>query len=157
MNLPNMKEAKKRTCNKVNIKYDDYDITEEMENLGKDKNYLILTYGCQMNEHDSENIAGIMEDMSYTKVDNMEDASVIIVNTCAIRENAHNKAEGMLGRIKHLKEKRRDIIVILCGCMAQEEGLVNKINNYKWIDIITKRRNVNISSFCYIFTNVVFF
>jgi len=141
MNLPNMKEAKKRTCKKINIKYDDYVMNEELEVLGEDKNYLILTYGCQMNEHDSENISGIMEDMSYTKVDNMEVADVIIVNTCAIRENAHNKAEGMLGRIKHLKESKKDIIVILCGCMAQEEELVNKIKDYKWIDIICGTHN----------------
>ena len=141
MNLPNMKEAKIRTKNKVSIKYDDYFMDSELENLGKDKNYLILTYGCQMNEHDSENIAGIMEDMSYTKVEDMDNADVIIVNTCAIRENAHNKAEGMLGRIKHLKETKKDIIVILCGCMAQEEGLVNKIKNYKWIDIICGTHN----------------
>ena len=141
MNLPNMMDAKKRTSEKTKIKYDDYVMNEELETLGKDKNYLILTYGCQMNEHDSENIAGIMEDMSYTRVDDINDADVIIVNTCAIRENAHNKAEGMLGRIKHLKETRKDIIVILCGCMAQEEGLVNKIKNYKWIDIICGTHN----------------
>ena len=141
MNLPNMMEAKKRTNNKVSIKYDDYVIDSELEMLGKGKNYLILTYGCQMNEHDSENIAGIMEDMSYTRVNDMELADVIIVNTCAIRENAHNKAEGMLGRIKHLKETKKDIVVILCGCMAQEEGLVNKIKGYKWIDIICGTHN----------------
>ena len=141
MNLPNMIDAKKRTSNKTIIKYDDYFMNEELETLGKNKKYLILTYGCQMNEHDSENIAGIMEDMSYTRVENMDIADVIIVNTCAIRENAHNKAEGMLGRIKHLKETKKDIIVILCGCMAQEEGLVNKIKNYKWIDIICGTHN----------------
>ena len=141
MNLPNMKDAKKRTKDKVSVKYDDYYIDNELENLGKDKKYLILTYGCQMNEHDSENIAGIMEDMSYTRVSDIDDADVIIVNTCAIRENAHNKAEGMLGRIKHLKETKKDIIVILCGCMAQEEGLVNKLKDYKWIDIICGTHN----------------
>ena len=141
MNLPNMIDAKKRTNKKVRIKYDDYDMNSELEMLGKDKTYLILTYGCQMNEHDSENIAGIMEDMSYTRVEDMDNADVIIVNTCAIRENAHNKAEGMLGRIKHLKETKKDIIVILCGCMAQEEGLVNKIKGYKWIDIICGTHN----------------
>ena len=141
MNFPNMRDAKIRTKNKTVIKYDDYVMDSELEVLGKDKKYLILTYGCQMNEHDSENIAGIMEDMSYSRVDDMDCADVIIVNTCAIRENAHNKAEGMLGRIKHLKESKKDIIVILCGCMAQEEGLVNKIKNYKWIDIICGTHN----------------
>ena len=140
MNLPNMKEAKKRTSKEVRILYDDYNINN-YNDLGKDKSYLILTYGCQMNVHDSEYISGIMEDIGYTNTTDLEKADVIIVNTCAIRENAHNKAEGMLGRIKHLKETKNDIIVIFCGCMAQEEGLVNKINKYKWIDIICGTHN----------------
>ena len=140
MNLPNMLDAKKRTKEESKILYDDYNINE-INDLGKDKKYLILTYGCQMNVHDSEYISGIMEDIGYTKTEDMNKADVIIVNTCAIRENAHNKAEGMLGRIKHLKETKEDIIVIFCGCMAQEEGLVNKIKDYKWIDIICGTHN----------------
>ena len=140
MNLPNMMDAKKRSNKEVKILYDDYNI-DNIENIGKDKKYLILTYGCQMNVHDSEYISGIMEDIGYTKTEDMDKADVIIVNTCAIRENAHNKAEGMLGRIKHLKEEKEDIIVIFCGCMAQEEGLVSKINKYKWIDIICGTHN----------------
>jgi len=137
MNLPNLKEAKVRNKSEVKYLYDDY----ESYNLGENLKYLILTYGCQMNEHDSENIAGIMEDMGYTRTSDMFDADVIIVNTCAIRENAHNKAEGMLGRIKHLKETKKDITVIFCGCMAQEEKLVNKIKNYSWVDIICGTHN----------------
>ena len=140
MNLPNMKEAKVRTSKKVDILYDDYN-KDVISDIGKNKKYLILTYGCQMNVHDSEYISGIMEDMGYTKTEDMEDANVIIVNTCAIRENAHNKAEGMLGRIKHLKETKEDIIVIFCGCMAQEEKLASKIKDYKWIDIICGTHN----------------
>ena len=140
MNLPKMIDAKKRGKEVVKILYDDYN-KDEIDGIGKDKKYLILTYGCQMNVHDSEYISGIMEDMGYTKTEEMDDADVIIVNTCAIRENAHNKAEGMLGRIKHLKEVKEDIIVIFCGCMAQEEGLVNKIKDYKWIDIICGTHN----------------
>ena len=140
MNLPNMLEAKKRTNNIPKILYDDYNISN-ISDIGKNKKYLILTYGCQMNVHDSEYISGIMEDMGYQKTETLERANVIIVNTCAIRENAHNKAEGMLGRIKHLKEENNEIIVIFCGCMAQEEGLVNKINKYKWIDIICGTHN----------------
>ena len=137
MNLPNMKEAKIRNKSIVSYLYDDY----KPCNITNDGKYLILTYGCQMNEHDSENIKGIMEDIGYTETLDMEDANVIIVNTCAIRENAHNKAEGMLGRIKHLKETKEEVIVIFCGCMAQEEKLVEKINKYKWIDIICGTHN----------------
>ena len=141
MNLPNMKDARVRTSKKSRVLYDDYYIDSELEVLGKGKTYAVLTYGCQMNEHDSENISGIMEDMSYSRVEDIDHANVIIVNTCAIRENAHNKANGMLGRIKHLKETKRDVIVILCGCMAQVEGQVNKLKDYKWIDIICGTHN----------------
>ena len=144
MNLPNLKDAKVRTKNQVNIKYGEYDIPENMENIGHGKYYYILTYGCQMNVHDSENISAIMEDMSYKKADDMENANVIIVNTCAIRENAHNKVSGMLGRIKHLKNIKKDIIVMFCGCMAQEESVVNTLKEkYKWIDIIFGTHNIH--------------
>ena len=141
MNLPNMLNAKVRGKSRVDVLYDDYN-TCEIDNIGNDKKYLILTYGCQMNVHDSEYLAGIMDDLGYTSTLEMDEADVIIVNTCAIRENAHNKAEGMLGRIKHLKEEKNDeVVVIFCGCMAQEEGLVKKINKYKWLDIICGTHN----------------
>lgn len=141
MNLPNTLNAKVRGKSRVDVLYDDYN-TCEIDNIGNDKKYLILTYGCQMNVHDSEYIAGIMDDLGYTSTLEMDEADVIIVNTCAIRENAHNKAEGMLGRIKHLKEEKNDeVVVIFCGCMAQEEGLVKKINKYKWLDIICGTHN----------------
>lgn len=141
MNLPNMLNAKVRGKSRVDVLYDDYN-TCEIDNIGNDKKYLILTYGCQMNVHDSEYIAGIMDDLGYTSTLEMDEADAIIVNTCAIRENAHNKAEGMLGRIKHLKEEKNDeVVVIFCGCMAQEEGLVKKINKYKWLDIICGTHN----------------
>lgn len=68
-----------------------------------------------MNVHDSENIAGIMEDMGYTRIENYEKTNIVILNTCAIRENAHNKVIGILGRIKHLKETNKDLITVVCG------------------------------------------
>ena len=80
-----------------------------------------------MNVHDSENISAIMEEMGYSKKEDMDEADVIILNTCAIRENAHNKVHGMLGRIKHLKETKEDVITVFCGCMAQEEGIANEL------------------------------
>ena len=137
MNLPSMKDAKVRNKSVVNYLYDDYESSCDLTG----KKFMILTYGCQMNVHDSENIRGIMEDNGSVETDSLDDADIIIVNTCAIRENAHNKAEGMLGRIKHLKEKKNNICVIFCGCMAQEEKLVDKIKNYKWIDIICGTHN----------------
>ena len=143
MNLPNLKDARVRGKHKVEVKREDYVIPEAVRNIGENKKYCILTYGCQMNVHDSENIAAIMEDMQYRKTDDMQDADIIVINTCAIRENAHNKVMGNLGRIKHLKEKK-DIITVFCGCMAQEEGISKELTSkYKWIDIIMGTHNIH--------------
>ena len=144
MNLPNLKEAKVRTKNKVDIVNNAYNIPKEVKNIGKNKTYHIITYGCQMNVHDSENISAIMEDLGYTKNEIMDKSDVIILNTCAIRENAHNKVTGMLGRIKHLKETRPEIITMLCGCMAQEEGIANMLKDkYKWVNIVFGTHNIH--------------
>ena len=143
MNLPNIKEARKRTKNKVNTLYDKYVVPDSVKEVGKGKKYTILTYGCQMNVHDSENIAGIMEEMLYTKEEDITKTDVIIINTCAIRENAHNKVMGILGRIKKLKEDNPSLITILGGCMAQEEGITSMIKDkYKWVDIVIGTHNI---------------
>lgn len=144
MMLPNLKDAKKRTKNKIEIVKDDYVIPSDVKDIGINKKYHVITYGCQMNVHDSENISAILEDMKYTKTDNMDEADVIVINTCAIRENAHNKVVGMLGRIKHLRETKKDIITIFCGCMAQEESIANMIKDkYKWVDMVFGTHNIH--------------
>lgn len=143
MNLPNIKEARKRTKEKVDVLYDKYQIPESIKNIGVGKKYLLLTYGCQMNVHDSENISGIMEELGYSRVEEMEDSDIIILNTCAIRENAHNKVVGILGRIKHLKETKKDIITIIGGCMPQEDSVANMLKDkYKWVDIVLGTHNI---------------
>ena len=144
MRLPNLEEARKRSREEVLIKTNDYIIKKNLKELGLNKKYHIKTYGCQMNEHDSENIKAILEDMSFSETENMEDADLILLNTCAIRENAHNKVFGMIGRIKHLKESKPNIIVGLCGCMAQEEVVVNEIlQKHKWLDIVFGTHNIH--------------
>lgn len=141
MNLPNLNDARRRTKGKVEI-LDNYKITLEQKSLGLNKKYFVKTYGCQMNEHDSENIKAILEDMGYTETINMEDANLIILNTCAIRENAHNKVFGLLGRIKHMKQTK-EVMVGFGGCMAQEEVIVDEIlNKYKWIDFVFGTHNI---------------
>ena len=142
MNLPNKNKARERTHLKVIVKRDDYVIPDSVKDIGNGKKYCIITYGCQMNVHDSENIAAIMEDMGYSRVDDIDVSDVIILNTCAIRENAHNKVMGMLGRIKHLKEERDNIITVFCGCMAQEEGIALELKKkYSWVDIVMGTHN----------------
>ena len=138
---PCLKEAKVRTDKEVTFK--NYHIDDKYKTLGQGKKYFIRTYGCQMNEHDSENIKAILEDMSFTETNEMEDADLILLNTCAIRENAHNKVFGMIGRIKHLKESKPDIVAGICGCMAQEEVVVDEIlNKYSWLNLVFGTHNI---------------
>lgn len=136
---PCQMEEKKRNKDEV-FKKEDY-IT--YNNLGNNKTYFVKTYGCQMNEHDSENIRAILEDLGFRPSDDIYDSDLVILNTCAIRENAHNKVFGSLGRIKHNKESR-DVIVGFCGCMAQEEHVVNLIEKkYKYIDFVFGTHNIH--------------
>ena len=140
MKLPDMKEARIRTKNPVEVK--NYSFDEKYKNVVKDKKYFVKTYGCQMNERDSEIICALLEKMGYEKSEKMRDADVIILNTCSIRENANNKVFGMLGRIKNMKQEKKDLIVGMTGCMAQEEHICNEIlNKYKWINFVVGTHN----------------
>ncbi|MBR3229611.1 MAG: tRNA (N6-isopentenyl adenosine(37)-C2)-methylthiotransferase MiaB [Bacilli bacterium] len=142
MLIPQKEKARVRTKNKVLTK--NYEIPDRLRNIGLGKTYFIKTYGCQMNVHDSENIKAILEDMGYSECEEFEKADLILLNTCAIRENAHNKVFGMIGRIKHLKEERPDVIAGVCGCMAQEEGVVSEIlSKYKFLDIVFGTHNIH--------------
>ena len=144
MNLPNLKEAGKRTKQQVPFITEEYVLPESLQTLGLGRKYFIKTYGCQMNVHDSENIKAILEMMSFQETDDFEDADFILLNTCAIRENAHNKMFGFLGRVKHLKETKPHIITAICGCMAQEESVVDSLQKqYKWVDIIFGTHNIH--------------
>ena len=141
---PSLQKAQIRTKGKVEIKLNEYKLNEELKTIGKGLKYFIKTYGCQMNEHDSENISAILEDLSYTRTEIMEEADLIILNTCAIRENAHNKVFGMVGRVKHLKETNPNIVLAICGCMAQEEVIVDEIlEKYNWIDLVFGTHNIH--------------
>ena len=141
MLLPNLNEARKRTKNCV--KKINYTLDDLYKNIGKNLTYYVKTYGCQMNEHDSENIEGLLDSIGFTKNSDMNNADVIILNTCSIRENAHNKAFGMLGRIKHLKDEKPNIIVGLCGCMAQEEVVIDEIlSKYRHVNFVFGTHNL---------------
>lgn len=143
MSKPNLLEAKKRTKSEVQIRKNDYKIEEDMKKLGCGKTYYVKTYGCQMNEHDSEVIRAILEDMGYTASEELYQADLVILNTCAIRENAHNKVFGMLGRLKNLKQQR-PVMIGLCGCMAQEEVVISEIEQrYRHLDFVFGTHNIH--------------
>lgn len=142
MNMPNLKEAKKRTKNKVITKK--YENSKENKDILKGKTFYLKTYGCQMNEHDSENMKAILKELGMQEEENFEKADLLMLNTCSIRENAHNKVFGMLGRIKHLKEKKKNIVVGITGCMSQEESVANEIKQkYKWMDFVLGTHNIH--------------
>lgn len=143
MITPNLKQAKIRTKNPAQIYDNVYNLTEADKQLGLNRKYYLKTYGCQMNIRDSETIKAILENMSYVETDNYLEADLLILNTCAVRENVHNKVFGMLGRFKHLKETRKNIVVGLMGCMSQEEVVVDKIlNKYKWLNFVLGTHNL---------------
>ena len=140
---PSYLKAKKRTKEEVKVITDSYIMNNELSKIGIGKKYHIITYGCQANVRDSETISAILEDMSFTKTDDMNDADIILLNTCAIRENAHNKVFGMIGRIQHLKETKPNILLGVCGCMAQEVSVVEELERKKkTVDIVFGTHNI---------------
>lgn len=108
------------------------------------KKYIIQTYGCQMNEHDSEKISWILEGMGYTLTDNREECDLIIYNTCAVRKTAEERVYGQLGELKDLKRRNPELIISVCGCMMQREE-VRKIitTKYRHVDIIFGTNNIH--------------
>lgn len=140
---PSLKDAKKR--GKEDVKYhNDFTIEEKFEHMGDGKKFLIRTYGCQMNEHDTEVMAGIFEALGYTSTSDVNDADVILLNTCAIRENAENRVFSEIGNLKHLKLEKPEVLIGVCGCMSQEEAVVNKIlKSYQNVDMIFGTHNIH--------------
>ena len=139
--LPSLKDAAKR--NKEIIYIGNFDIEEKYLDLGKNKKYFIRTHGCQANQRDSETMAGILEAMSYTNTNNQEEADLIIINTCAVRQNAEEKVFGEIGALKKLKRENPDLIICIGGCMSQEEETVKFITDkYKQVDIIFGTHNI---------------
>lgn len=141
---PSLDKAKSR--NKEDIKrYDDaYHLPKEMISVGVGKKYFIQTYGCQANERDSETLSGILETMSYQPTTEIKEADIILLNTCAIRENAEEKVFGKVGYVKNLKKTNPNLIFGMCGCMAQEEVVVNRIlEKYPHVDLIFGTHNIH--------------
>ena len=134
MHLPNLDEAKKRTS-KNNIYKN---LTENYPKAYVGKKYFLRTYGCQMNVHDSEAIRGYLEMLG------MENTTVIVLNTCAIRENARDKVIGFLGKCKYLKKNHPDIKIVIAGCMSEQPDVIDDImKNHKYVDIVVGTHNLD--------------
>ena len=114
------------------------------ERLIKNNSFYIKTHGCQANIRDEESIAGLLSSLGLKRIDNQNEASIIVINTCSVRENANNKVYAEIGNIKKLKEKNKDLVLILCGCMVEtKDTLNNLITKYPYIDIIFGTHNID--------------
>lgn len=128
-----------------------YQFIEEIKELNYQKEmkterkklYYIATFGCQMNEHDSEKLAGMLNEMGYAEGTKMEESDLIIYNTCCVRENAELKVYGHLGPMKHLKKANPDLVIAICGCMMQQPEVVEHIRKvYRHVDLIFGTHNL---------------
>lgn len=140
---PNL--AKARTRGSKTIKYLNnlFKLTKTQKLLGKNKTFFIRTYGCQANERDSEIIKAILLAMGYKPIADWKKASLVILNTCAVRQNAEDKAFGMLGALKALKKRNKNLIFGLCGCMPQQEKTISEVNKFfKDINFIFGTHNI---------------
>lgn len=140
---PSLKDAKKR--GKEDIQYHKgFAIDEQFLRMGEGRKFYIRTYGCQMNEHDTEVMAGIFMQLGYAPTEIIEEADVVLLNTCAIREGAENKVFGELGFLMKYKRKNPEMLIGVCGCMSQEESVVNKIlKTYPHVDMVFGTHNIH--------------
>lgn len=115
-----------------------------MYNLYMSKRYIIHTYGCQMNVHESEKIAGILSGMGYLQCKAPEDADVIVFNTCCVRENAEQHAFGNIGMLKKLKAEKPELVIAVCGCMTQQGNFSEKLlKSYPYVDLVIGTFNID--------------
>ena len=110
----------------------------------KNKKYCVVTYGCQMNLHESEKISGILSGMGMSAVNETENADVVVFNTCCIRDTAERRALGNIGKMKELKKKNKNLLIVVTGCMTQQNGFAeNMKERYQYVDVILGTHNIS--------------
>lgn len=125
-------EKQKETIQRIKQKID-----MELQHSGRQKLAMLVTYGCQQNENDTERLKGMLSQMGYSFTEDKEEADLILYNTCCVRENAELKVFGNIGALKHLKARKPELLIGICGCMMQQEHIVNEIKRkYKHVDMV---------------------
>lgn len=110
----------------------------------KNKKYCVVTYGCQMNLHETEKISGILSGMGMSAVNEPENADVVVFNTCCIRDTAERRALGNIGKMKELKKKNKNLLIVVTGCMTQQNGFAeNMKERYQYVDVILGTHNIS--------------
>lgn len=140
--LPDMAKARNRV-DQSKVIYDDFKPSEALLSFAKGKKYLVKTFGCQGNVRDEEIISGYLERMGYAPAKDEEEANIVIINTCAVRENAEDKVYGEIGKFKAKSKADPDFVLGICGCMMQEEGKAKKLlASYPYIDLVFGTHNI---------------
>ena len=127
INTPDMLKAASRKKAATVFMPASFDKKEELERLVKGEKYFIHTFGCQANVRDEETMRGLLEDVGYAYTDKPEEATLIIINTCAVRENAEDKVYGEIGNLKHLRRKNKDLVIAICGCMVEQPEILKRL------------------------------
>ena len=139
---PSIKEARMRRNEKIDIHH--FLMNPKYLNLGVGKKYLLKAYGCQGNLADSEKIAGMLEMMGFEETNNELEATFVLFNTCAIRENAEERVFGELGRLQKYKKQNPDMLIGICGCMPQEEKIITTLKEkFPQVDIVFGTHNIS--------------
>lgn len=139
---PSIRDARKRKTKDTEVI--DFNQFHNIKNIGLNRTFKIETYGCQANEADTEKIKGILIELGFKESEVLEESDLILLNTCAIRENAENRVFGELGRLKQYKKTNPDLILGICGCMPQEEKVVNRIlQKFQYVDLVFGTHNLH--------------
>ena len=140
---PKMADARKRVDTPKLIR-EDIKVTPMVSSWAKDKKYFIKTFGCQANIRDEEIMSGYLEKAGLTKSETGKDADIVIINTCAVRENAEDKVYGEIGKFKAQAYANKNFILCVCGCMMQEEGFARYVmKTYPFVNIIFGTHNIH--------------
>ena len=141
---PSLKEAVKRTREPTEIIKSELNISNRLAQHCQGKKCFIRTYGCQANVVDSQNILGILEEIGYIPCEDPFDSDFILLNTCAVRENAEDKVFGEVGALKRIKSINKDAVIAVCGCMIQQPHVVEKLKTtYPQVDLMFGTHNIH--------------
>ncbi len=141
--IPSLEVAKKRTRNPIIIRHETLEIPYRLREYAKGKRYFVRTYGCQANVVDSETISGILDEIGFVSSQDVENSDVIILNTCAVRENAEDKVFGEVGSLKRIRDLNKKAVIAVCGCMVQEPHIVEALRKkYPQVNLLFGTHNI---------------
>jgi len=140
--LPDSNTERRRNLS-FDFFYPEFEVPKYLKEYAKGRKYFIYTYGCQANHRDEEIMAGLLEKAGFSRTFSEKDSDLIILNTCAVRENAEQKVYGKIGDLIHYKKQKEDVIIAVCGCMVQQKHIIEfLIDKFKHIDLIFGTHNL---------------